>query len=807
MKKKIFYILLLLSGLIFSQNLPPSISVVGNQNYCADTPMPIVTAVEITDPDSEDNTLDVVYIQISEGYSQGQDILTLSGNHPNISDTWNSNEGQLILSGPATFDEFTLAIASVQYQTTQTNFSEDKYFSINLGNANYLPSTGHYYFYVSNPGITWTDAKNAAESIDYFGLQGYLATLTTQEEAQLAGEQSPGTGWIGANDVDIEGVWKWVTGPESGTVFWIGAMNGSPQNGEFSYWNSGEPNNCCGGEDYAHITDPSIGFPGAWNDLPNTGDVNVTSPYHPQGFVVEFGGMPGDPEINISGSTNIVTPRLSTNDTNVCGEGVHEIIINTNTDEVLWFESNISNTSFHSGFTYSTNYTTTTTYWLMPLFSGCTSGPKYPVTVNVLPLPAAENINIIQCDDENQDGITYFNINNYFDVITGGIITNRVINYFEDINLTIEINGDAYTNLYNSQTVYALVTDTNSGCTNVSEVVLNVSPSLSSTAYLEVCDDTNEDGLALFDLSDANSQILQGLPSTYDINYYPSFNDALLETNILSVNYTNEEPYNQTIYARVQNGNECYGISEVVLNVLMLPNLEPDEEVFYCLNEFPETITLFGGVINDVPNNYYYNWSTGETTITIDVNQPGNYTVTVTHINGCSKTRTITVTASNIATIENIIIDDITNENSVTVIVSGEGNYDFSLDNPNGPYQNSNTFLNVDAGLHTVYIRDYKNNCGIVSKAVSVIGYPKYFTPNNDGYNDTWKIKGISNEFQPQTKVFIFNRYGKLLFIMTQPDHAWDGTYNGYKMPSDDYWFEVQLEDGRTFKGHFTLKN
>ena len=90
-----------------------------------------------------------------------------------------------------------------------------------------------------------------------------MATLTSQEESDFAGKQASGAGWIGGSDEETEGEWKWVTGPEAGTVFWNGEVNGSTSN--FAFWNNNEPNNL-GVEDYAHITDPTIGMPGAWND-------------------------------------------------------------------------------------------------------------------------------------------------------------------------------------------------------------------------------------------------------------------------------------------------------------------------------------------------------------------------------------------------------------------------------------------------------------------------------------------------------------------------------------------------------------
>ncbi|OUR96104.1 hypothetical protein A9Q86_16645, partial [Flavobacteriales bacterium 33_180_T64] len=144
--------------------------------------------------------------------------------------------------------------------------------------------------------------------------------------------------------------------------------------------------------------------------------------------------------------------------------------------------------------------------------------------------------------------------------------------------------------------------------------------------------------------------------------------------------------------------------------------------------------------------------------------------------------------------------------NSISVFVSGDGVYEFAIDNPSGPYQESNTFENVSFGFHTVYVRDIENDCGTVEEIVSVIGFPKFFTPNGDTYNQHWQVKGISSNFQPNSQILIFDRYGKLLAEIDPIGPGWDGTFEGFNMPASDYWFVVTLEDGRTFKSHFTLK-
>ncbi len=117
-------------------------------------------------------------------------------------------------------------------------------------------------------------------------------------------------------------------------------------------------------------------------------------------------------------------------------------------------------------------------------------------------------------------------------------------------------------------------------------------------------------------------------------------------------------------------------------------------------------------------------------------------------------------------------------------------------------YQRENTFHNLTGGVYNVQVKD-KNGCGYDSKEVVLVDYPKLLTPNNDGYNDHWQIEGI-HKFS-DSKTLIYDRYGKLLKELTSNSAGWDGSFNGQQMPSNDYWFIVNLSDGRTFKGHFSL--
>ncbi|MFS4469421.1 hypothetical protein [Maribacter sp. 2210JD10-5] len=317
----------------------PVLTVTGDQLYCPGTSQPIAETISITDPD--DTTTDAIYIQISSGYVNGEDVLNLTGSHPSIVATWDVTEGELTLSGPATFAEFEAAILDVEFSSSSASPSGTKQFSITPGTANYLPPTDHYYEFVSDVGITWTAARDAAALRTYYGLQGYLATLTTQAEADFSGTQAAGAGWIGASDEAVEGDWRWVTGPEAGTPFWSGAAAGTtvaPIN--FAYWNGNEPNQS-GNEDYAHITDPSVvrgsGGPGSWNDLSNTGA--ASGAYQPKGYIVEYGGTTGDPVLNITGVTTLTIDNVAPTASNpnsvtvFCSSDVPSLDITVVTDE------------------------------------------------------------------------------------------------------------------------------------------------------------------------------------------------------------------------------------------------------------------------------------------------------------------------------------------------------------------------------------------------------------------------------------------------------------------------------------------
>jgi gliding motility-associated-like protein len=452
--------------------------------------------------------------------------------------------------------------------------------------------------------------------------------------------------------------------------------------------------------------------------------------------------------------------------------------------------------------------------------------------------PVVNRIPIVQCDDDT-DGFSDFNLTVKNDAISANAALETFTYYTslagaenEDPTELIS-NPSAFRNTTaGNMSVWTRVTNSN-GCYNTVAIDLIVSTTQIPASYSRTfsnCDDLgiandDTDGIATFDFSSVTTEIIAILPpaaTPYSIQYYKNEQDALSENDAITntSNYRNEGyPNQQKIWVRVEStaDNACYGLSpRVTLTVNPKPNIDTNEDLdenqLVCSNLPTFFVTLDAGIKDGSPTSgYTYVWTKdnavleNETGPTLEVNQEGNYTVEVNSIDGCSRIRTIKVTASDIAKITNIAITDLSDVNSITINVSGQGQYEYSLDAPSGPFQDSNFFDNIAAGIHEVYIND-KNGCGTVSQTIAVIGIPKFFTPNGDGQNDYWNVKGVNNTFNANSTIYIYDRYGKLLKQITTSSQGWDGTFTGQPLPSDDYWFTIKLEDGREAKGHFSLK-
>ncbi|MGB5236707.1 MAG: T9SS type B sorting domain-containing protein [Flavobacteriaceae bacterium] len=430
--------------------------------------------------------------------------------------------------------------------------------------------------------------------------------------------------------------------------------------------------------------------------------------------------------------------------------------------------------------------------------------------IKVNPLPEAQELSLIQCDVDpgaSEDGFSVFNLLTSIEDPTleyefYASIANR------DNDTPID-DPESYdnTNPFN-QTLYYRVRN-EFDCYDDGELELEVRSNpfaVQSDFTLYSCDidPTDDQLISVFELESYAEEEYPGLEVSFHIN--PT--DVALKDNPLPGQF---ETSSTTIYARLELDNECLGVEKIDLQVLKSPDFKLPEEFLLCTDN-PELL------IKGPEGMDFYRWEFlggGSPTVIseeriLTVSQLGQYQLIAGFIYDlpglsvqCEKLKSFQVLPSNKATFEEVLIDDFSEENSVQIEVSGDGDYEYSLDGES--YQSYNLFNNVAPGFYTVYVRD-RNGCGVSTREISVLGYPKFFTPNGDGINDLWRITGTSEQFQPDASITIFDRFGKLLAQISPLDEGWNGRYNATPLPASDYWFRVQLSDGRQITGHFALK-
>jgi gliding motility-associated-like protein len=473
--------------------------------------------------------------------------------------------------------------------------------------------------------------------------------------------------------------------------------------------------------------------------------------------------------------------------------------------------------------------------------TGCFSfQTTFDLIVN--PLPVANPVPDLEVCDDDSDGSAQngfaqnFLLDSQTDAVLGGQDpTQFSVTYhasLSDAELGILPLLTPFSNsIPDRQTIYVRVFNSATQCANgitSFDVIVNPEPTTQEVSNLSFCDDdadgddTNgfiqniilDDPEFIRDILGDNQSV-----DDYTVTFHETQQNATDGVAALQSPYQNRDPFQQTIFVRVENNatgcvNDDFTF-EVIVNPL--PEFDVTTPQIVCLNLVPLTI----GIEN--PSTVYdYTWTTpnGDNFFGEELNvfSGGTYLVTATTTDGtdCSRTEEIVVNESNIAQItENdvTIVDDSEN-NSITIDPAnlGIGDYEFALEDEDGnitaSFQDAPVFENLEGGLYTILVRD-KNGCGTTSLVVSVIEFPKFFTPNNDNFNDTWTIKGANSTFFPTSEIYIFNRYGKQVATLEIDGPGWDGTYNSRPLPSDDYWFSIIISDRngniRERKGNFSL--
>lgn len=543
-----------------------------------------------------------------------------------------------------------------------------------------------------------------------------------------------------------------------------------------------------------------IRYNGQTKILKAQSDVIIGKKYHIKLVIADQGNEKYDSAIFLGGgtfqsNTNLGPNRLiATNNPYCSGDIITLDATQLGNNTYKWFKDGVeqigqTNPTFI--ITDNTNSNIVKYSVEVNINGNCSSNGE--ISVQFADLPVLTPQTLIQCDD-NLDGISTFNLTELDNSIKNNDNSLSNVSYYETLGGTIISNPQSYNS--NSKTIYAEVIG-QYGCKNTTTVSLVVNSNPINEFPYSKCDSDNSiDGFTNFDLSNEIASQIIPAPTVATMTFHKTLQEAIEQKNNISNNYTNTTKDTEIIFGRVANGKDCMEIYRIELTVNYISTTAiQDENMTICEGESP-TLSI---------DSIYttYSWSNGDTTSSTTITTPGTYTVDITDGNGCSAQKKYTVTPSAPATNIDAIVKEFSDNNSVTITYTDNGgNYEFSIDEVN--YQDNPTFKNIEAGKYTITIRD-KNGClPITTKTIYVLDYPKFFTPNNDGYNDTWKIENI--EFKNNiSSITIFNRYGKLLKYLS-PLQFWDGKYLGNNIPSDDYWFTINFIDGTSVKKHFTLK-
>ena len=366
------------------------------------------------------------------------------------------------------------------------------------------------------------------------------------------------------------------------------------------------------------------------------------------------------------------------------------------------------------------------------------------------------------------------------------------------------------------------IVDNNSGCAfdqSTLTIIVNPEPDFETISNLSECDndDDGDDANQIIQTIDLDGKITEILgtsqdPDDYIVTFHATPASATSGGDVISSPYANTDPI-ETIFVRIQNkATLCINDSatfDIIIN--SLPNFMVTSPQIICLNDTPKNISIENpeAIYNYVWKDASGNEISAEDNLNITTG--GSYTVTATTTDGtnCSRTETIVITESNPAILlANFITivdqgNNIGSEDNLSIVIDvinndlGPGDYQFALrnddQNTTTSYQDEPLFENLEGAIYTIIVND-KNGCvPDATLQVSVLQFPKFFTPNGDGKNDTYKVKGANKTFYPNSSINIFNRYGKLVAQIPIDSQGWNGTYNGKKLSSDDYWYNITL--------------
>ncbi|MBT8187441.1 MAG: T9SS type B sorting domain-containing protein [Croceitalea sp.] len=408
-------------------------------------------------------------------------------------------------------------------------------------------------------------------------------------------------------------------------------------------------------------------------------------------------------------------------------------------------------------------------------------------------------VELIQCDIDGQnDGITRFNLmqsiplfNNGNEDMTGLFFASEA-NAIDNVN---QIDPIGYTNAFDGQVIYARAF-VNSECFEIVKVALKAEPLTDLGDYdtLFICNGITGTLATIVNIADVHQILAEDFKDYDDVTIYLEQGQAVLELDAMPLENHTFGPFDPLeVYFRIEAGEGCAFIGKAFLDVSEPPEYEENIAMTLCQGE----------ALLTAPNGYEnYLWPNGSTSQNYVTDVLGE--VDVVFGNGaCNYIQTFEILPEPTIFVDEIIIEDFRRNNCVTVVLGYSDDETTTVYSMDGGlnFQTSNRFENILPGIYELVIDD---GCSLYESDVLVGGTPSFFTPNNDGIHDIWTIEN-ANAF-PNYMVSIFDRYGKLIKNFNENQIGWDGTFQNANMPADDYWYRLELPDGREVTGYFALK-
>ncbi|MBT8283090.1 MAG: T9SS type B sorting domain-containing protein, partial [Muriicola sp.] len=413
--------------------------------------------------------------------------------------------------------------------------------------------------------------------------------------------------------------------------------------------------------------------------------------------------------------------------------------------------------------------------------------------------------------DSDSDGLATFRLSDRYEDIFNGR-ENLTVLFFassdDAINNQNTLNSETYISAGGPETIYYRLTDTETAAYSLGEFSIQViaSPILNFVPEVLACGEGN--GTAEIDLNTISEQLTEG-QSDLQLTWHTFKEDA--ESGLNPIPNIISLGQSTRLFVRAASAeSDCPAIAEIPFIFYTQPEISLKSEYYLCPNTTNQVVFLETGLSE---NDYSFSWLFNGVHISsadepfLETDQIGRYDVLIEDLRtACIYTKTVEVLLATPPSDLEILTRPAQFDSSYQVTVKNSGSliYSFSLDG--GALQSSPIFEGILPGPHRLEI-NLEGGCEVLTTTFVILGYPTFFTPNGDNINETWSVSrapGITD-----MTVYIFNRLGVLITVLTENEPAWNGSWNGKALPSDTYWFQVEYTEDDTPKianGYFSLR-